>query len=333
MPLTITRAPLRISFIGGGTDYPAFFQGSQEPGYVIGGSIDQFVYVSALDQPPFEAVRYRFTYRKTDAVQRIVDISHPVVRTVLTQRKWTRPLNLATMASLPGRSGLGSSSAFTVALIRLMDELQGVKQTPLEIAHEAIKVERKLLIEAGGYQDQLHSSIGGLRLYKFTKNGISYSEPLVNAQDLGEISKSLVLVATGSTRDSSQFAIQTTENLSQTQTFELSESLSKLTFEAYERIRVARNFMEVIEHLGHAMNQGWTLKKIISGHRPSGVDQIIERGIQQGAISGKLCGAGGSGFALFLVPPERLASFKASFNENDLILPSLIESGVEIAKF
>jgi D-glycero-alpha-D-manno-heptose-7-phosphate kinase len=333
MVLTVARAPLRISFIGGGTDYPAFFQGSKQPGYVIGGSIDQYVYVSALNQPPFEKVRYRITYRKTDSVRYLADISHPVVRAILTERKWGKPLNLATMASLPGRSGLGSSSAFTVALIRLMDHLQDITNTPFEIAIEAINVEREILKEAGGYQDQLHSAIGGMRLYKFTSTGISYSEPISQEKYLAEISKSLVLVAVGGSRSSSQFATQTTEMLSQPQTFEYCNALSRLTLTTYEKIISATNPNEIIELIAHAMNQGWKLKKLISGHKSDAVDKIITRGIYHGAISGKLCGAGGSGFALFIVPQDLLSNFKANFNEDDMIFPSLTTSGVQIATF
>ena len=332
MTLKVASAPLRISFLGGGTDYPGYFEESEREGCVIGSSINHYVYVSALDQPPFEEVKFRFTYRKTDAVGSIPEISHPVVRAILTQRQWVRPLNLATMATLPGRSGLGSSSAFTVALIRLMDNLQGAEQSPKQIAQEAVGVERNLLLEAGGYQDQYHSAIGGFRFYNFSSKGVSYSEPISTESELLEISKSLVLVATGKTRNSTLFAEQTTSNLKEVQKLEYGDLLSELTRNTYTRLLASSTPGEKIEVLADAMNVGWGLKKTISGHKSSEVDDLIKIGKLNGAISGKLCGAGGSGFALFIVPRNQITNFAERFNGQDLVFPQLTSLGVSIAE-
>lgn len=331
MTLKVATAALRISFVGGGTDYPSYFNKPDRVGCVIGGTINQYVYVSALDQPPFEEVKFRFTYRKTDAVENIQDISHPVVRTVLTQRQWAKPLNLATMATLPGRSGLGSSSAFTVALIRLMDSLQGANQSPEKIAQEAIRIERDLLMEAGGYQDQYHAALGGFRFYQFSPMGVTYSDPICNENDLSEISKSLVLVATGKERNSTQFAEQTNSGLNNGKSIELGNALSELTGSTYRKLMAAVNSNEKLEVLADAMNLGWELKKRISGHKSTEVDDLITKGKNSGAISGKLCGAGGSGFAVFLVPQKQVAKFAEKFNKVDLIFPKLTSSGVSIA--
>lgn len=333
MTLKIASAPLRISFLGGGTDYPNYFEKSERDGCVIGSTINQYVYISALNQPPFEEVRFRFTYRKTDAVRSIREIDHPVVRTILTERRWTKPLNLATMATLPGRSGLGSSSAFTVALIRLMDDLIGVHQSPHDIAQEAIRIERDLLMEAGGYQDQFHSAVGGFRFYNFTSSGVTYSDPLGSEVDLSEISKSIVLVATGKERDSSYFAEQTSSGLNNSQKLKYGDTLSQLTKDTYNRLLDTADSNEKLLALADAMNSGWELKKSISGHKSDEIDALLTKGKSSGALSGKLCGAGGSGFALFLVPQKKVETFTKNFDQNDLIFPQLTPLGVSIAEF
>jgi len=333
MKLTIARAPLRISFVGGGTDYPEFFEYSQSAGCVVGASINQYVYVSCLNQPPFEEVKFRFTYRKTEAVQKISEITHPVLRTVLEQRDWDKPLNLATMASLPGRSGLGSSSAFTVAMVLLMNKLQNRSQNPLEVAMEAIGIERDTLKEAGGYQDQLHSSIGGFRMYQFRPTGITVSEQIGYPEVMSELSNSVVLVATGKGRNSSDFARHAARRMGNARTLELGELLSNLAKETYKQLLTQSDSNLMLSVLASAMNEGWELKKRISGHNSGEVDDLIKKGMQHGAISGKLCGAGGSGFALFLVPVEQLPGFKKHFNHDDLIFPKLTSEGASIVEF
>ena len=175
--MLIAKSPLRISFLGGGSDFPSYFQNSSIGGSVLGTSIARYVYVMIENQPLFEEVKFRVTYRKTDAAQDLESIKHPSVRESLKLRSWTSPLNIATMADLPGRSGLGSSSAFTVALNIALDKMQNrdlalSSKYLYDLAHRAIMIERIKLNEHGGYQDQFHSVFGGLRRYDFFKSKV-----------------------------------------------------------------------------------------------------------------------------------------------------------------
>ena len=166
--ITISKSPLRVSFFGGGTDYPLYFH--EYPGAVLGTSIDKFIYTIALPMAEFAENRFRITYRIVEAVDRIEDIKHNVIRTTLLHLGYDQPLNIAIISDLPGNSGLGSSSSFTVGFVRLMEHLRGRSITKFDLFRRAVHVERDLLKENVGIQDQIHAAFGGLNLYKFHKS-------------------------------------------------------------------------------------------------------------------------------------------------------------------
>lgn len=329
--MIISRSPMRLSFLGGTTDFRSYFDANMEPGRVLGTTIDQYVYITILEQPKFEKIKFRFSWRFTETVSDIHEISHPVLRTILEHEKWETPLNISTMASLPGRSGMGSSSAFTVSLLAAMNQLNGKPEmTKDELAERAVKIEREYLAEPGGLQDQYHAAVGGFRRYEFTRQGISWSEPIRDLDFRSYLSSCLVLVATGGGRDSGVHALRTLRNIETGEINDYLNELSLLTEVTYLEMINARNSEIALEALCEGMNRGWDLKRKISLHSNSQIDDLISFGISRGALAGKLCGAGGSGFAAFLVKPEYMNKFRANFNSDDLVEINLVDSGQEI---
>jgi D-glycero-alpha-D-manno-heptose-7-phosphate kinase len=320
---------MRLSFLGGGTDFPSYFKNSGEVGRVFGCSIDKYVYVLGTNQPTFEKNRFKFTYRLTEEVNLIENFSHPVVREALRLLEWNTPINLATMASLPGRSGMGSSSAFTVALVALLKKCTNSEISNEEIAETAVKIERDLLNESGGLQDQYHAAIGGTRLYEFTKNKVSYTASISDYEFVKHLSESLFLLPIGGERSSTEFAKKTEHNISKDDTMPLLKQLSSLTSEVYERIESERDPEDALRILAEGMKEGWEIKKRISGSTSDNLDEALDFGLRNGAIAGKLCGAGGSGFAAFIVPADSRSKFQESYREDMLTKINIVNRGVE----
>ena len=330
--MIVSRSPMRISFLGGTTDYPEYFNNSRIPGRVLGTTIDKYVYVAALNQPSFEKVKYRFSWRFTESVGDVQEISHPVLKRLLEKRNWTSPLNISTMASLPGRSGMGSSSAFTVSLISVLNSLEGnLKLTPDELAREAIEIERFDLQEAGGWQDQYHAAIGGFRMYEFQKSGVTYTEEINPHKFQEYLSNSLVLIATGGGRDSKIHALRTSLNIQDLKMKKYLDLLSELTKNTYDAVVFSSSAASAIDSLVQGMIEGWELKKKISQHQSDEVDQLLDYGFMKGARAGKLCGAGSSGFAVFIVDPERIEDFTQNFPKECIIRASISATGQEIS--
>jgi D-glycero-alpha-D-manno-heptose-7-phosphate kinase len=329
--MIVARAPMRLSFLGGTTDFPEYFLNSDVPGSVIGSTIDQYVYVTIMKQPSFEKIKFRFSWRFTESVSEKEEITHPVLRTVLSQNLLSAPLNISTMASLPGRSGLGSSSAFTVALLSAIDEVsESPKRTAHELALEAVRIERTILQEAGGWQDQFQAAVGGLRCYKFSKGGVDYSELIGNSEFRQLLSESLVLIAMGGGRDSHLHALRTAENIKSSIMEKYLIELSELTTATSNSIAQGLSAEGRLTALVNGMNLGWELKKMISSHSNEAVNQVISLGLRSGARAGKLCGAGGSGFAAFIVDPDTQTQFKQQFRSEDVVDVNLIDGGQEV---
>lgn len=304
--MIMTRTPLRVSFIGGGSDYPEF--ATQNEGCVFGTTINQYVYVNLMPLPIFADEKYRFTYRVTESVQEVRHILHPVVRSVLTQMSWATPLNIATMANLPGRSGLGSSSSFTVGLIKALAELKGENMSAKLLAEFAVRTERKLLAEAGGFQDQYHASYGGLRTYSFGLNDkVKVSEQASDISFRRLLSESMVLIPVAGSRDSSIYAQQTKKSLSEPSKMKLTLEMAKLAQEISEYLESSNDSPETkIRRLAAITNEGWKIKQEISHSEVlKEVTDLIDKSLKSGAISARLCGAGGSGFLLLLSEPNR----------------------------
>ncbi len=322
---------MRISFLGGTTDFSEFFLKSNLPGRVIGCSIDKYVYVNILQQPKYEEFNYRFAWRITELVKDLNSISHPVVRNVLRTYKVSSPLNISTMASLPARSGLGSSSAFTVSLIAALRKLQKLEiKSKAELALECIRVEREILGEPGGWQDQFHASVGGLRMYEFNPEGVKVSDQIRSKNFRKLLGEHIVLISTGGVRDSFKYSEITSSNLKNDSYRVYLEELSSLVLNTHKEIVESVTDHKAINALVDGISTGWKLKKILTSHSETHIDEIIDFGLRMGAKTGKLCGAGGNGFAMFIVDPVAKEHFLKNFDSKLIIPTSISETGHEI---
>jgi D-glycero-alpha-D-manno-heptose-7-phosphate kinase len=298
--MIIVRAPLRISYVGGGSDYPNFFE--KNTGYVVGSTINKFVYVYANPLASIARERFRFSYRETESVQEISDLAHPVLREMLLLMGIDKPLNIGTFSDLPSGVGLGGSSAFAAALAKLLSLVKNQEMNRHEIAKVAIKVERDILKESGGYQDQYHASFGGFREYQFDNDQVKVSDPLLNQGQLDYINERQILIWTGLQRDSHGPALYTTEK---SRTSEVAE-VSRLAIACSKELSNSNSGSAAFEILTRYCAAGWTLKQRFSSPLIPEVERYAQIAMDYGAVSLKLCGAGGGGFLLILAEPDSI---------------------------
>jgi D-glycero-alpha-D-manno-heptose-7-phosphate kinase len=290
--LIVTRAPLRVSFIGGGTDYLPFIE--RFGGAVIATSIDKYVYVSLLELPTFAREGFRFTYRITESVSSVDELKHPSLRATLKDLGWIQPLNIATMADVPGSSGLGSSSAFVVALRQGLNEFSSTNSTPAELAEFAIKIERHILAEPGGVQDQYEAAFGGFRLYKFGAGQNMTDSSFIFPGYKDELHRYFTLVSLKTARVDDQHA----SNTAKTDTGILKEMLDA-TLAFASDLESSKSIQQAANILSRAISTDWSLKQRFSpGIANPEALEIMNKAMARGAKSAKVCGAGGAGFVL-----------------------------------
>jgi D-glycero-alpha-D-manno-heptose-7-phosphate kinase len=328
--MTVSRTPLRVSFFGGGTDYPEYF--AERRGAVLGMAIDQYVYVAALQLTNILDYRYRVSYSRIEQVNALDSIEHPVVREAIRHYGFTQPLDISIMADLPARSGLGSSSAFTVGFINLLFELLGRRPTKMDLAREAVHVERALLGENVGVQDQHHAAFGGLNRFDFKGSRTRISPIQMTGPCLAALTSSLFLVYTGITR----FASATLdEQMAKTKSGASDADLSHLL----ALVDNAQNVLEgddperLIKEFGAMLHEGWETKKRLSSKvsNPT-IDALYDQARAGGALGGKLCGAGSGGFLLMLVPQAAQAGFRTAMQGHALIPVGLDTAGATILR-
>jgi D-glycero-alpha-D-manno-heptose-7-phosphate kinase len=315
--LVTSRTPLRVSFFGGGTDYPEYFQRAR--GAVVGMAIDRYIYIAALRLSNTLDYRYRLSYSRVETVKAAGDIQHPLVRTALQHFEINEPLDISVMADLPARSGLGSSSSFTVGFINLLTSMRRRQITKLDLARQAVFIERELLRENVGVQDQYHAAFGGLNRFDFEGERTRISPVQMTGECLAALTSSLFLVYTGVTR----FASATLdEQMEKTRTGSVDRDLSHLLLLTGQAVDVLEGAdpERMLKDFGTMLHEGWETKKRLSSKvsNPS-IDAMYEAARQTGALGGKLCGAGSGGFLLMLVPPERQAVFHERFADAGII--------------
>ena len=311
MSLIVVTSPLRVSFLGGGSDYEEFFQTGNK-GYTFGTTINLSVHLSALFHSRLSDYPYKLTYRITDSVSHYEDFKHPVAKHAFKLAKWeNQGLHISTIADVPAGTGLGSSSSFTVGLLHLLEFMQGRNPNEKWLAENAVDIERKILKEPGGLQDQYFAAYGGTRLIEFSTEGIEVSAKL-SSNCVTSLSNSLVLLPVGVARNSAKFA-EITAKSSKVHTA-LVQEMANLAKDSFYKFASVDGDDSGVELLGSAMNSAWKLKKIISDNEHnSRIDTLISRGLNEGAFGAKLCGAGGSGFLLFIVEPANRERFIHKF--------------------
>ena len=295
--MIITKTPFRMSFFGGGTDMPEFFQ--KYGGSVISTSFDKYCYVNVRHLPPFFDYHTELSYSKTERVVDIAQIEHPAIREAMKMLDM-HDIRLTYEADLPARTGLGTSSSFAVGMLNAFYALKGKYADKKRLSDEAIYLERVLCKEAGGWQDQIAASYGGLNRINFHGDSYDVHPVIISPERKRQLNENLMLFFTGFVRFSSE--IQQASKSMDDKTAQLLDMLAIVD----EAERVLENKHSDLDDFGRLLDKSWRLKKQ-TGNKVSsgGIDELYEIAIAAGALGGKLLGAGGGGFLLFYVPKER----------------------------
>lgn len=297
--MIITRTPFRISFFGGGTDYPAWYR--DNGGVVLATTINKYCYITCRYLPPFFEHKHRIVYSRIEYVQRIEEIKHPAVRAILGWSGCEEGLEIHHDGDLPARSGLGSSSSFTVGLIHALAALDGKYVSKEQLARNAIHVEQNVIKEHVGSQDQISAAFGGFNRIEFRRNDTFDVSPIILAKDRRlELESHLMLCFTGFSRIASAVARATIQK------FKMREvELRRMGAMVNEAIEILQSPSQPIVEFGSLLHEGWMNKRSLSQKVSTPeIDAIYEAARSAGATGGKLLGAGGGGFLLLFVKPE-----------------------------
>jgi len=318
--MIITRTPFRISFFGGGTDYPVYFR--EHGGAVISTTINKYCYVTCRNLPPFFDHRYRIRYTKREEVQTVDQINHPSVRECLKFVDVGQGIEMVHTSDIPAMSGVGSSSAFTVGLLHALYSLRGQLVTKRKLAMDAVHVEQNLIGEAVGSQDQVAAAFGGFNRIEFWADNAVRVQPLsLSRGKLDYLESCLLFVFTGFSRYASTIA---EEQIKETRN--KLDSLRRMGDMVTEATEILNGPADRLDDFGRLMHDSWALKRGLTGKiTNNAIDAIYERAIGAGALGGKLCGAGGGGFLLLFAPPNSVASVRRAL-EGLVTVPFRFES-------
>jgi len=313
--MIITRTPLRISFFGGGTDYPVWYR--EFGGAVLSTAIDKCCYITCRRLPPFFEYHSRVSYSKVENVEANHAIEHPSVRGCLQYLNVEEGVEIHHVADLPARTGLGTSSAFTVGLLLGLYGLKDQMRSKQELAADAIRVEQELLKEAVGSQDQISAAFGGFNRIDFNRDGSFEVRQLIASPDrLAQLQQHCALFFTGFSRTASEIAKEQIRV-----THQRKRELDAMLQMVDEAEAIITDPNRPLEEFGRLLHESWQLKRTLTGNiTNSHLDEIYEAGRSAGALGGKLLGAGGGGFMLFFVPPERRQALRARL-KNLLCVP------------
>ncbi len=325
--MIISRTPTRISYVGGGSDFQEHFDHSF--GSVIGTTINQYVYVYMNPLSEISQEKIRFTYRQTESVDDVSSLMHPVLRVVLEELRWNSRVNLGTFSDLPAGIGLGGSSAFTVGLANLLFHYRNMKNDPSTLANFAVKIERQILKESGGWQDQFHAAYGGLRHYKFSKAGVEVSKKLFTDEAIQLLNKQQMLVWVGRTRNSASHAEKTRAFAKSGISDDFSRSAG-LSQSLFNNLKIEKDSKKQFQLLVDAVNEGWAIKRQYITEVSPQIEEIFQIGFREGAAAVKLCGAGGSGFVLVLFEERNLERLKSAFRNHIVVFPKVTNDGSNI---
>lgn len=326
--MIITRTPFRISFFGGGTDFPDWYK--ENNGAVLSTTINRYCYISCRRLPNFHDCKHRIVYSVIENVKKLDEIKHPSVREVTKWSGIEYGLEIHHDGDLPARSGLGSSSSFTVGLINALMALQEKRISKNNLAKEAIYIEQKLIKENVGSQDQIAAAYGGFNLIEFKKNDTFDVQPLILPQKKKKhLNNHLMLFYTGQSRISSEIALSTIQNLRKKQ-----KIFYKLYDLLWDGLKVIESNGDDINDFGRLLNETWKYKKEISNQVSNTmIDEIYEIAMKNGALGGKILGAGGGGFILFFVPQERQEKIRNIFSHLTYVPFDFEESGSKVVVY
>lgn len=325
--MIISRTPYRISFVGGGSDYPAYYE-NYGVGEVISTTINKYCHISCHPLPPFYEVKHKIVWSKVELVNDIMEIEHPVIRESLQWASYSNKklgLEIHHIGDLPARSGMGSSSSFTVGLTVCLLEQLGLAWTQRIVALRAIDVERHKLGEYVGDQDQFAAAFGGFNHMQFrplSKGGVKVMS--LNIKDKDQLESRLMLFYTGIQRIASKVAAEVVKSIP-----ERAGTITRLC----KLVRPARFALEdgELDDFGRILHEAWMLKRqqssVVSNMT---IDSIYEKAIQAGALGGKLLGAGAGGFMLFYVPEDKKFAVTKALSEYKHVPFKFESEGVKV---
>lgn len=301
--MIISRTPFRISFAGGGSDLPAFYR--RTTGAVLSTSIDKYMYIAI--HPFFNKNKIQLKYSKTEMVDHIDDICHPIFREVLKMYQLSG-VDLNSIADIPSGTGLGSSSAFTVGLLNVVRAYLGKATSGEKLGQLACDVEINKVGSPIGKQDQYATACGGLNFISF------YGDETVNVEKIimspnkkKKLEDNLLMVFVGGEHSASTLLENQSVAIGDAKKFETQKSMVRLAYQLRDSLE-----NNLLDDFGHILHEGWLMKKsLTSGISTGAVDYVYEKGLRAGALGGKLLGAGGAGFILFYCPKEKQDDFRA----------------------
>lgn len=307
--MIISRTPYRISLFGGGTDFPAWYH--RHGGSVIASTIDKYCYLICRHLPPFFEHRYRIVWSKIELCKELSEITHPAVRAVLEHVGISRGVEITTVGDLPARSGMGSSSAFTVGLLNACYGLKGKMISKHDLAMEAIHLEQNVLKERVGSQDQVSAAYGGLNRIDFHTSGeISVTPLTVSPERVRALNAHLMLFYTGIKRTSSEVQSKFVDEIN------AKKRQLRIMKDLVEESIAVLNSTQDLKLFGELLHEAWDAKRSLSDvvSNPA-VDNMHAAAIEAGALGGKITGAGGGGFLLLFVPPEKHEDVKQALHK------------------
>lgn len=324
--MVITQTPFRMSFFGGGTDFPGFY--NEHGGAVISTTFDKYCYVNVRHLPPFFEYSTELSYSKIERVKNIDEINHPSIRECMRYLDM-RDIRLTYEADLPAKSGLGTSSSFAVGMLNAFYSLKGKYKSKRELADDAIYLERELCNEAGGVQDQIAVAFGGFNKIDFSADGYQVT-PVVMSNERKEIlNDNLMMFFTGFSRFSSDI---------QTSTQAVLKDKTAQLLEMYSLVDTAQGILtdknSDLNDFGRLLDHTWKLKRGITTRiSTNSLDEIYEKAMSAGALGGKLLGAGGGGFFVFYVEPEKRKSVMQALDKLLYIPFRFEDSGTRVIYF
>ena len=321
--MIITKTPYRISFFGGGSDYPEWF--NKYYGEVISTTINKYLYISCRELPHFFKHKFRIVYSKIENVKTIDKIKHNGVKQLLNYLKVKNGLEIHYDGDLPSRSGMGSSSCFIVGLLNALSKDQNINLNKKKLANMSIEIERNIMKENVGLQDQIAASYGGFNRIRFEKNNYTVNKIICKKSFRDDLNKKLFLLYTGKSR--------TAEKITRSYTNKLSQNKKKNIKKILDFVDQAKKIIKQnnSDDFGYLLNETWhqkrELSKLVSNNK---IDYLYKKGLSSGALGGKLLGAGGGGFLMFYVNLNKKKDFLKSFENNVIVPIQLSNVGSEI---
>ncbi len=306
--MIIVRTPYRVSFFGGGTDFPSYY--NKFGGSVVGMAINKYCYISLRELPNFFEHKYRFVWSKIENVKNFNEITHPSIGKLLNYYKIKNGLEIHYDGDLPARSGIGSSSSFTTGVIKAIHEYKKIKINKYSLAKKTINFEQNIIKENVGSQDQIFASYGGFNQINFNKDNFKVNKLNIETNTIKQIERNMILVFTGKYRNSGDIEKVKINNMDKT--INHYHNIKSLVYEFKKILKKEKN----LDQIGYLLNEYWNIKKSLTNKvNNDEINKIYNTSIENGALGGKICGSGGGGFLLMYANPKVQKRLKYIFRK------------------